>query len=57
MSAGEDLYLLVLSELRRLAGELQEELGQAVSSRAPWAHVPPRLQALFEDWATLMEEP
>jgi len=53
-SPGEDLYLVVLSELKDLDAALRGELGRIVEERLPWGHLPPKLQAAFEQWADLL---
>jgi len=53
-SPGEELYLVLLNELRRLDSDLRVELGRSVEGRAPWDVLPPGIRAAFEEWADLL---
>ena len=52
---GEDLYLVVLSELKELDAAMRGELGRMVEGRSTWGSLPLGLQQAFEKWAGLLE--
>lgn len=52
-TAGEEFYMLFLTEWKGLDADTRSALARVVNDRAPWDRLPPGLRATFEGWALL----